>query len=136
MAQLLKEPDTKTSLADPAHLKTVGLACAGSLLSQSRSCCQARNSCMSGEAWARKTSTVQGWHQSEATSLTPNTSCLNSWEHSGSESLDIYLKLLILMQLMSSRGKLIQQANNPTESPDHLISRRFCRVAKSEPKFV
>ena len=44
-AQLLKDPDTNTSLAAPAHLNTVGLACGvGLLLSLSRSCCQARNS--------------------------------------------------------------------------------------------
>lgn len=52
VAQLLKEPDTKTSLAEPAHLKTVGRAWAlGLLLSLSRSCCQARNSWISCGAW-------------------------------------------------------------------------------------
>lgn len=51
VAQLLKEPDTKTSLAPPDHLNTVGLACVGLLLSLSRSCCQARNSCISCGAW-------------------------------------------------------------------------------------
>lgn len=51
VAQLLKEPETKTSLATPDHLNTVGLACVWLLLSLSRSCCQARNSCISCGAW-------------------------------------------------------------------------------------
>lgn len=51
MVQLLKEPETKTSLATPDHLNIVGLACAGFLLLLSRSCCQARNSCISCGTW-------------------------------------------------------------------------------------
>ena len=47
LAQLLKEPETKTSLAPPFHVKTVGLLCAGFLVLLSRSRCQARNSCIS-----------------------------------------------------------------------------------------
>lgn len=49
--QLLKEPDTKTSLALPVQRNTVGLASVGHLLSLSRSCCQARNSCSSCGTW-------------------------------------------------------------------------------------
>lgn len=51
VAQLLKEPETKTSLAAPDHLNTVGLASVGLLLSFSRSSCQARNSCISCGTW-------------------------------------------------------------------------------------
>lgn len=52
VAQLLKEPETKTSLAGPDQRNTVGLACEFGLLpSLSRSCCQARNSWISCGAW-------------------------------------------------------------------------------------
>ncbi len=55
LLQLLKEPDTKTSLASPDHLNTVGLACGGGLLlSLSRSCCHARNSWISCGAWTSR----------------------------------------------------------------------------------
>lgn len=54
VAQLLKEPETKTSLAGPDQRNTVGLACEfGLLLSLSRSCCQARNSWISCGAWEK-----------------------------------------------------------------------------------
>lgn len=46
-AQLLKDPDRKTSFPSPVQRKTVGLSKVGPLSSASRSCCHARNSSFS-----------------------------------------------------------------------------------------
>lgn len=51
LAQLLKDPEMKTSLPSPVQRKTVGLSSVGPLSSASKSCCHARNSSFSIGAW-------------------------------------------------------------------------------------